>query len=156
MELNSVGSLNAYSEISGTGYSRQAPENDAPPPFPGNGEDMDISRPGKMMSAVSKMSEDEKSEIKAFQDEVMKAIGDGTFDASELADDAPESMVKFAEENGLDLEQMIAGMAQRPQGPPPMMYGADGKGIPFKDDNEGELLASLLQSDETDAVTQSL
>ncbi len=129
MELNSVGSVNAYAEISGTGYSRHVQDNNASP-FPANGEDMDISRPGKMMNAVSRMSEEEKSEMKAFHEELMEAVKNGTFDASEMAASAPESLVSLSEETGIDLEQMIEDMASGPQGkrgapPPPMMGGID-------------------------------
>lgn len=161
MELNGVGAMNAYQEISGTGFNRQVQEDNEPPPFPGNGADLDISRSGKMMNAMSRMSEEEKSEMKAFHDDVMEAVENGTFDASELAASAPESLVNFAEENDLDLEQMIEGMAQGPQGhkgapppPPPMMYGADGKGITFDDDNEDEL-QSVLLSGNTGTIEQS-
>ena len=239
MDLNSVGSMNSYSEISGISYSRHIHGDNNLPPFLGDEENMDISRPGKIMNAISKMSEEERSEIKAFHEEVMEAVengtfdasvmaasapeslvalsedsgidleemiegmaqgpqgkrvvppshppmmgglngselseeelaemeefrekimnamGDGRFDASELVAEAPETMVKFAEENGLDLEQMIEGMAQGPQGPPPsppMMYGADGKGIHFKDGIENELLANLLLLDDTVIAEQS-
>lgn len=157
MDLNSVSSINTYTDISSTAYSRTAEEDKAPPPFPGGPENMDISGPGRMMNAMSQMSEEERTELKAFHDEVMEAVKNGTFDASEMAENAPESLTQFAEENGLDVEQMIEGMAQGPQGhkgpppPPPMMYGADGKGISSEDD-EDEVLTNFLLSDDTDTI----
>ena len=68
MELNSVGSVNAYSEISGISYNRHVQGDNESPPFLGNGEDMDISGPGRIMNAISQMSEKEKSEMKAFNE----------------------------------------------------------------------------------------
>lgn len=130
MDLIGVGSMNAYSEISGTDSNRHVHGDNNPPPFPGNGENMDISGSGKIMNAISQMSEEEKSEIRAFHEEMMEAAKDGTFDASEMAANAPESLVELSEETGFDLEQMIENMASGPQGkrgappPPPPMMGA--------------------------------
>ena len=133
MELNSVGSTNAFTDISGPGLRPPDYGDDSSRIQACNFENMDISSSGKIMSAVSRMSEEDKAEIKAFHDEIMSAVKDGTFDASEMAANAPESLTALSEETGIDLEQMIEDMASGPQvkrgappPPPPMMGGPEG------------------------------
>ncbi len=152
MEINSTGSIDSYTGISGTGFNRSVNEEKAPPPFPVGEENMSISGPGKMMSKISGMSEEEKAEMDAFRDTVMSALENGTFDAAALAEEAPESMAEFADENGMDLEKMVEGMAKGPKGkegappPPPPMYGSDGKGVSLNDEDDEDYLSALLSN----------
>jgi hypothetical protein len=82
-------------------------------------ERMDISMVGKFKNVVSQLSDDEKEEIRTFYEEMMKAVKNGTFDASEMAANAPEALKSFAEENGIDLETMLEDQASAPPPPPP-------------------------------------
>ena len=160
MDINSIGSINSFAGIYGSGMKPPGNGNENPCMRAESIENMDISRPGKMMSAVSQMSEEEKVEAKAFHEEVMQAVQNGTFDSSEMAASAPEFLVKFAEENGLDLEQLVEGMSQGPPmhksapPPPPMMYNASGNGLSFDNQEESDLLSGLLFSDDSDEVAQ--
>lgn len=154
MELNGVGLSNMYSEISGTGLNPPVQGDENYSRYTGHKESLDISRPGKIMNTISQLSEEEKTEMKTFHDEVMEAINNGTFDASELAKNAPELLVKLSEETGIDLEQMIGNMAAGPQAangappPPPMMGGMGGPG--------GNSELSDEEKDEIDAFMESL
>ncbi|MGD9157580.1 MAG: hypothetical protein PVG39_04180 [Desulfobacteraceae bacterium] len=160
MELNSIGSMNSFSGISGPGLRPPGYEDESSQFEAGNIENMDISNSGKIMNAVSRMSEEEKAEIRAFHDEIMSAVKDGTFDASEMAANAPESLTALSEETGIDLEQMIEGMASGPQGkrgtppPPPPMYMSNGEGLSFNNEEDTSLLSGLLLSDDSDYVEQ--
>jgi DNA-binding FadR family transcriptional regulator len=88
---------------------------------------VDISTSGKFRNDISQWSEDEHAEMRAFHEEMMAAIENGTFDASEMATSAPETLKAFAEENGIDLETMLTDQASRADkgpmgmGPPPLM-----------------------------------
>ena len=93
---------------------------------------------------ISGMSEEDKAEMQAFHQEMLEAIESGTFDAAELADKAPEGLQAFAEENGLDLEEMLTRMAEGgppPGGPPPESYNSEGIGM---SDSDTELTMDLL------------
>ena len=155
MELNSIGSMNSFAGISGPGLRPPDYGDDSSRIQTGNFENMDISSSGKIMSAVSQMSEEDKAEIKTFHDEIMSAVKDGTFDASEMAADAPESLTALSEETGIDLEQMIEDMASGPQGkrgapPPPPMYMSNGEGLSFYNEEDTSSLSGLLLSDNSD------
>ncbi|MBN2122744.1 MAG: hypothetical protein JW821_00485, partial [Deltaproteobacteria bacterium] len=90
----------------------------------------------------------------------MDAVMNGTFDAAEMAANAPEALKTFAEENGVDLEHMLEDMAARmeetgggPPPPPPMLYGADGQSVldaSFEEDATSYLLGQLLSGDESE------
>jgi len=69
------------------------------------------------MSAMSQMSADDQSSIKSFMDEIKTSTEDGSFDASALAEEAPEALQAYAEENGLDLTELVQDLSTASQGP---------------------------------------
>lgn len=112
---------------------------------------LDISTAGKLGSMISEMSEDDKAEMDAFHQKMREAIESGAFDAAEMAEEAPEALKAFAEENGIDLEEMLTTMAERggPPGPPPVgLYNSNGIGIPDSSQDQTTDLINLLFSDE--------
>ena len=136
MDINGIGSAQMLTGGYGVGFSppRQGDSDDFQ--YAPGVEQLDISRDGKMMNAVSQMDEDEMAEMRTFHQEMMEAMADGTFDASEMAAEAPDSLVSFAEENGIDLTQMIEDMASKmeqtkgaPPPPPPMMSEESGSSL---------------------------
>jgi hypothetical protein len=152
MDINALGSVQAmqafgYTQASSGTESEEEPSQGGP-----CGVGPDISLGGKLMSLISEMSEEDKAEMFAFHQEMHQAIESGTFDAAEMAEEAPEALKAFAEENGIDLEEMLTTMAERgapPGGPPPMgLYNASGIGIPDSDQDQTTNLISLLFSDE--------
>jgi hypothetical protein len=114
-------------------------------------ESLDISVFGKLRSAISQMSDEEKEEMMAFHETMMEAVKNGTFDAAEMAADAPEPLKTFAEENGIDLTEMLekdaSMMKNRPNGPggppPPMMFGEAVSGM---SDEEKEEMQAFLKN----------
>jgi len=112
---------------------------------------VEVSVFGKLRSAISQMSDEEKEEMKAFHDSMMEAVMNGTFDASEMAANAPEALQSFAEENSIDLEAMLekdaSMMKNRPNGPggapPPMMFGEAVSGM---SEEEKEEMKSFFES----------
>jgi hypothetical protein len=114
-------------------------------------ESLDISVLGKLRSAISGMSDEEKEEIQSFHEAMMEAVKNGTFDASEMAASTPESLKSFAEENGVDLEGVLEADASRmksgaaPPGPPPMMASGLGEAVSGTSDEEEEEILSFLE-----------
>lgn len=124
------------------------------------GDNFDITPAGRMANFISGLSEDEKAEMQAFHEEVIQAVQSGNFDAAELAENAPDALKEFAEENDIDLEEMLK------QGPPPggpggmrppdmgMIYNSAGFGVTSQsDDLPGTLMDRLFadEDDESDA-----
>lgn len=105
-----------------------------PPPPP-----MMPGMSGLDTSSLEDLSEDEISEIQSFMEGLTASVEDGTFDAGAMADEAPEALKTLAEENGMELTEMLEYMAGEiedsagaPPSPPPMMYGSRGMGFePF-------------------------
>ncbi len=125
----------------------------------GASESLDISTLGKLRNAVSQMSDEDKKEMRAFHDQMMESVMNGTFDASQMAANAPEALKSFAEENGIDLESMLEDEATKmknfaegkgPIPPPPaMMYGSDGSGKSFSaQELSMDFLRQLLQGED--------
>ncbi len=89
--------------------------------------DVSISCAGKLMETFAGMSENDKQEMDDFRETMMDVIKSGSFDAETMAENAPEQLKSFAEENGIDLEEMLTAMPKRglpPQGPSPRMSEA--------------------------------
>lgn len=97
---------------------------------------IDISFTGKLMNSISQMSDEEKTEMETFRQELTEAVQSGNFDAETMAASAPDALSDFAEENGLDLTQMIQKMADGLEnnagiyGPPPPSHPELGMGGP--------------------------
>jgi hypothetical protein len=97
-------------------------------------ENLEISAVGNLMNAISQMSSTDQSSIKSFMDDLTSSVQNGTFDASTMADSAPSALTSYAEENGIDLTQLVQTLADGPQNnpgvygppppPPPMMSSA--------------------------------
>ncbi|MBN1850579.1 MAG: hypothetical protein JW932_18565 [Deltaproteobacteria bacterium] len=108
-------------------------------------EKIDISMIGKFRNVVSQLSDDKKEEMRTFHEQMLAAIQNGTFDASEMAANAPDALKSFAEENGIDLETMLeeqaSMMENQPIGmgpPPPMPFGGAGDLVSQLSDDEKE------------------
>ena len=148
MDINGVESARMSMGVYGAGFSPPSREGSDEFQYTPCMEQLDISQTGKMMNAISLMDEEEMAEMRSFHQKIMEAMEDGTFDASQMAAEAPDSLVAFAEENGVDLTQMIEDMASgmermkgAPPPPPPMM--SEGGGGSLLDDLTEEELAEL-------------
>ena len=97
--------------------------------------------------------------MRTFHEEMMEAVMNGTFDAFEMAANAPEALKSFAEENDIDLETMLEDQASmienraNTQGPPPppspLMYGSDGYGKTFSSQElDMDFLKRLFQEED--------
>lgn len=153
MNINALGTNQAMQSID----SSQMPAGPPPGPPPEKGAEDDtltIGKAGKMMNMVSSMSEEDKSEMDAFLQEMQEAVESGTFDAAEMAEKAPEGLQAFAEENGIDLEEMLTAMAEGrkpPGGPPVEFYNSNGTSIFDSDqDQTTELMSQLLADDNSE------
>ncbi|HKY62782.1 MAG TPA: hypothetical protein VJR29_05115 [bacterium] len=90
-----------------------------------NSGNTEAANPRKFMEFMKGLSEEERGEVRDFHKKVFDAAQGGELDdetLSTLAAEAPEALVRFAEENGLSVEDVIKGgveMAKhRPPGPP--------------------------------------
>jgi len=99
-------------------------------------ENLEISAVGNLMNAISQMSSSDQSSVQSFMEELTSSVQNGTFDASTMAASAPSALTSYAEENGIDLTQMVQTLADGPQNdpgvygapppPPPMMGSTSG------------------------------
>ncbi len=110
-------------------------------------DNSDITKAGRMANFMSSLSEDDKAEMQAFHEEMIAAVQSGNFDASEMAEKAPDALKEFAEENDIDLEEMLkkGPPPGRPNGMPPSgmggMYNSAGLGVTTQSE---DLTATLL------------
>lgn len=70
-------------------------------------EKPEISAAGRMLSEMPQMDSETRTEMTEFGDAIKTAIDSGTFDAAALAEQAPEALKNFAEEQGFDLTAML-------------------------------------------------
>ncbi len=152
MEIRGSDLLNALSRTYATASSTSASslEGSSSLLSSRSSESLDISMFGKLRSAISGMSDEEKEEVQSFHAAMMEAVQNGTFDAAEMASSAPDALKSFAEENGIDLEAMLekdAAMMKSgpPPGPPPMMAGGLGEAASGMSDEEEEELMSFVE-----------
>ena len=120
------------------------------------GDNSDITKAGRMANFISSLSEDDKAEMQAFHEEMIAAVQSGNFDASEMAEKAPDALKEFAEEKDIDLEEMLK------QGPPPGrhkgmphsgmegMYNSAGLGVTNQSEDLTATLLDQLFADEDD------
>lgn len=153
MNIYALGTNQAMQEVDFTKMPPGPPP--GPPPQDGaQGDTLTIGKAGNMMNMVSSMSEEDKAEMQAFHQEMREAVESGTFDAAEMAEKAPEGLQAFAEENGIDLEEMLTAMAERggpPGGPPIGFYNSNGMGISDLDqDQTTELISQLFADDNSE------
>ena len=131
MSITSINSSDLLSSILAAAYTPVSNTQDSGSNFKTSGtENVQISSIGTLMSAVSQMSGEDKSSIKSFMDEIKEATETGSFDASGMAEEAPEALQEYAEENGIDLTELVqdlsdasqnSGVYGPPPPPPPMM-----------------------------------
>lgn len=114
MELNSVGlTTNFY--VDETQQSKQSGKGGdalragSPPPRPP--DDFKLSGMGQILNSVKETESASKEEVKSYMDSIMEALKNGTFNAAELAEDAPAWLVEAAEESGVNLEDALNDMA---------------------------------------------
>jgi hypothetical protein len=164
MDINSLGTLQTIRSFDPSqippGFQSQETTSD------GCTDDfgLNISPAGNMLSMIAGMSEEDKAEMQTFHQDMWDAIESGTFDAAEMAEEAPESMQAFAEENGLDLEEMLTKMAEGgpppggpplggppPGGPPVDAYNSEGIGVSDSDtDPTMDLISQLFADEDSD------
>ena len=108
MEINSLGTTGAMQSIDRTLLHPPGLE-PGMESFRGKfgGDRLDISKIGEMKSLISGMSDEGKAEMRAFHQEMCREIQSGDFNASEMAAKAPDALKSWAEEKGIDLEEML-------------------------------------------------
>lgn len=74
--------------------------------------DVQISKPSQFMQYANSLSETEKTELMTFMDQVRTSIESGSFDAEALAQNAPESLKKFAEQNGESVGDVLSDIEE--------------------------------------------
>ncbi|OGV58867.1 MAG: hypothetical protein A2X49_07370 [Lentisphaerae bacterium GWF2_52_8] len=88
----------------------------AQPPPPPDGDGVAIGdgadKMSKFMSAVSNMSDDQKSELKELLKKAQAAAKDGTLNESELAASASEELKSSLEAAGVDLKDTISDIGK--------------------------------------------
>jgi len=83
------------------------------PPQKPETDDVLLSMKSRLMNRMSPLSDEENAEMRAFHEEMREAVEEGSFNAAEMAQKAPESLKAFAEEKGIDLEEMLTEDADR-------------------------------------------
>jgi len=143
MDISSNFGVSSYSsttQTSGVSSSR-------PPPPPQKIEAVEGELSGYLSEAEN------AEEAKSFMDDFMSMNLSGEFDAAALVESAPDSLKEYAEEQGVDLEEMMASANQyfeemssdtqeeggRPPPPPP----------PPQESVEGELSGYLSEIEES-------
>ena len=117
MDVNTVTQSNAayLLQMVNSAQNTQQSQQMGPPPPPPDGADAQISGMGKIMNAVSQMSEADQQETREYMDTVMQSIKDGTFDSSALAEEMPEAFRAVLEEQGIDVQDHLNDVAEHAQ-----------------------------------------
>lgn len=82
----------------------KGPQPMGPPP---EGVDTQFSQMAQIMSSIQQMSDDDQDATADYIRQIMESIQDGTFDVSELAEDAPEAFKEVLESLGTDIEEHL-------------------------------------------------
>ena len=115
MEINGVGSMMPMMQ-SGNQVDRSAMQDKMSmmlEQMVSSGEDAQVSPMGQMMSMLSSMSSEGLDQMRDFRGQVAESVKGGEFDAEALAEQVPDELKAFAEENGIDLTAMITQMGDR-------------------------------------------
>ena len=155
MEINTLSNIQDLLASDFTQMPPRIPQGENPFESGMDGIGANISPMGKMLST---MSEEDRAEMQAFHEEMKEAVESGTFDAAEMAENAPEALKTFAEENGIDLEEMLTDMAERGGPPPTPPIGYDSNGAGILSSSQDVTMETLLQmiadeDSETDTVS---
>jgi hypothetical protein len=83
-----------------------------PPPMTANMTDASgtTSASSLDLSSLENLSDSDKAKLQSFLKDLQSSVEDGTFDASTMAANAPDSLSSFANANGIDLTQMLQDM----------------------------------------------
>lgn len=135
MSINEISSSDLISGVLATAYSSVIPQTNSIDYTAGSSDDISISTAGMLRNAIEDMSESDQTEMESFRQTLTESVENGSFDAATLAEDAPEALVEFAEENGLELTDMLQEMADgieaanntyAPPPPPPPSESSSG------------------------------
>jgi hypothetical protein len=63
------------------------------------------------LSSLENLSDSDKAKLQSFLKDLQSSVKDGTFDATTMAANAPDSLTSVAKANGIDLTQMLQDMA---------------------------------------------
>ena len=94
-------------------------------------------------------NETEREEMRAFHQSILEAMDGGEFDADALAEAAPDSVKAFAEEQGIELTDLVSDLANRELPPePPAMDSAMSAMMSQYQANSGDedILNTLLKA----------
>jgi len=150
MEINGVGSMMPMMQ-SGNQVDRSAMQDKMSmmlEQMVSSGEDAQVSPMGQMMSMLSSMSSEGLDQMRDFRGQVAESVKGGEFDAEALAEQVPDELKAFAEENGIDLTAMITQMGDRIEQGGRGMKQAGGMS-PFMaqpDQSLSDLLEALMSS----------
>ncbi len=107
----------------------------------GSGQDsVNVSSMGQMMSNLSEADTKEMQEFKA---EIAESIKSGDFDATAMAENAPEALKTFAAENDIELDSMLSQIPEKMNG---SGMRPQGMGIPSAYTQESDPTTTLLES----------
>ena len=135
----------------GTGQKPPHPPDGMMPPM---GDQVAMSDLAEMVQNGD-LTEEDLEALHSFGMEIGDALKDGTFDASTLAEEAPEALQTLAESQGMTVEELITDMADKmsaflADGPSGMPYGAPPP-PPLEDSEEQE--ESEVVTNNTDETT---
>jgi len=159
MDISSNFGVSSYSSL--TQSSEVQSSRPPPPPRPEPVE-------GELSGYLSEA--DNAEEAKSFMQDFMSMSLSGEFDAEALAASAPESLIAYAEEQGVDLEEMMESANEhfeemgsnrpesgnRPPPPPPPEDGESSSTFSFDDLSQAYASVSEYGNNETDLMDSLL
>lgn len=115
MNVNNSVNINPYSNVSAPPSAQQQEDQIKMKQNKMQEEGIDISKMGMASSVMSGLSASEKAEITDFTKSVQQAKQSGNFDVTKLAQQAPNSVTKLAEQLNLSTEDMLTNMSDKGQ-----------------------------------------
>lgn len=115
MNVNNSVSINPYNNVSAPPSAQQQEDQIKMEQNKIQEKGIDISQMGMASSVMSGLSASEKAEITDFTKSVQQAKQSGNFDAAKLAQQAPDSINKLAEQLNLSTEDMLTNMPNKGQ-----------------------------------------
>jgi hypothetical protein len=109
MSIGSIGSSNLLRSVLNAAYSTSSTSTSSA--SQSLTDNTQISSIGSLMNAISQMSQDDQDSIKSFLDNLKSSVQNGTFDASTAAEEAPDALKQYAEDNGIDLTDLVQELA---------------------------------------------
>jgi len=127
--VNNLSDLELMRSIYAAAYSPSIKEDYKSSQNADGTDQLEISEVGNLMNAISQMNSHDQTNVQSFIKDLTTSVKDGTFDASTAASEAPDALVSYAEENGIDLTQLVQDLADGSANnsgvygppPPPMM-----------------------------------